>query len=80
MVLGLDQGGSFGLCCVSKDRATVSVHRFGDGEATVPNLVELCRAAFRHEVVPVDMSKQAQSAEAVRRPAGAALDMDSHVG
>jgi len=79
VVLGLDGGGSFGLCCTSKDRVLVNVNWAGARERAIPTLVELCKAAFRQRAVPVDLSKQAESAEPVRSPASAALDMDSHV-
>lgn len=79
VVLGLDGGGSFGLCCTSKDRVLVNVNWAGARERAIPVLVELCKAAFVNRVVPVDLSKQAQSAGLVRSPASAALDMDSHV-
>jgi len=79
VVLGLDGGGSFGLCCTSKDRVLVNVNWAGARERAIPTLVELCKAAFRNRAVPVDLSKQAESAELVRSPASVALDMDSHV-
>ncbi|MBI4603443.1 MAG: NAD(P)/FAD-dependent oxidoreductase, partial [Planctomycetes bacterium] len=79
VVLGLDGGGSFGLCCTSRDRALVNVNWAGARERAIPLLVDLCKAAFQHRVVPLDLSKQAASAELIRSPASAALDMDSHV-
>jgi len=79
VVLGLDGGGSFGLCCTSKDRVLVNVNWAGARERAIPLLVELCKATFANRVVPVDLSKQAQSAGLVRSPASAALDMESHV-
>jgi len=79
VVLGLDGGGSFGLLCTSKDRVSINVNWAGARERAIPALVELCKAAFRNGAVPIDLSKQAESAELVRSPASAALDMDSHV-
>ena len=79
VALGLDGGGSFGLFCTEKDRAMVNVNWAGDRERAIPALVGLCKAAFQHRAVPVDLSKQAESAGLVRSPASAALDMDSHV-
>lgn len=79
VVLGLDGGGSFGLFCTSKDRTLVNVNWAGDRERAIPMLVGLCKSAFQHLAVPIDLSKQAESAELVRSPASAALDMDSHV-
>ncbi len=79
VILGLDGGGSFGLCCVAKDRVAVSVNWRGEPSETRVLLITLCRAALENQVMPVDLSKQAAAAEVVRCPAGAALDMDTHV-
>jgi len=79
VVLGLDGGGSFGFLCTTKDRTLVNVNWAGARERAIPMLVELCKAAFQHRAVPIDLSKLAESAGLVRSPASAALDMDSHV-
>ncbi|MGB2986276.1 MAG: FAD-dependent monooxygenase, partial [Phycisphaerae bacterium] len=80
VILGLDRAGSFGLCCVSTDRMSIGVNCVGERGEAVPALVHLCRRAFEHEVVPVDLSDQARETEPLWSPASAALDMDSHVG
>jgi flavin-dependent dehydrogenase len=79
VILGLDGGGSFGLCCATPHRAVVNVNWAGERERTIPMLVELCKAAARERVVPVDLSAAARTASVIRSPASAALDMDSHV-
>jgi len=78
--LGLDNAGSFGLCCVSPDQMSVSVSMTGEREEVIPALLRVCRQAFEHKFVPVDLSDRARSAAAIRSPASVALDMDSHVG
>ncbi len=80
VVLGLDGGGSFGLICADGHRVLVNVNWAGDRKRVIPALVGLCKAAFQHRAVGVDLSRQAASAELVFSPASAALDMDSHVG
>ena len=80
VVFGLDKAGSFGMCCVASDRVSVSMHWMGEREDVVPALVHLCRQAFEHKVVPVELASLAQSARLTATPASAALDMDSHVG
>ena len=51
----------------------------GDPEETVPKLAGICRLGVDHGVLPVDLSRQVSAAKARFSPAGAALDMDSHV-
>lgn len=80
VILGLDKLGSFGMCCVSKTGQAISINWFGERTAALPAFSTLCKAAHEHDVAPVDVSEQARSAELVRSPAAAALDMDSHVG
>jgi flavin-dependent dehydrogenase len=80
VVLGLDGGGSFGLCCVTQDRVVVNVNWAGERERTLAVLTEMCKAAARERVVPLDLSPAAHKAVVIRSPAAAALDMDSHVG
>ncbi len=79
IVLGLDSGPSFGLCCLTANRAVVNVNWAGDRDRAIPMLVELCKAALREKVIPVDLTKAARTATLIRSPASAALDMDSHV-
>ena len=79
VVLGLDQSGSFGFCCVSEKATSVSIHWMGDREEAVAALVNLCRMAATRQAVPLDLSKAAASATLTASPAGAALDMESHV-
>jgi flavin-dependent dehydrogenase len=79
VVLGLDGGASFGLCTVCKNRVAVNVNWRGEANQAIPQLVKLCRLAHEKQVLPVDLSEQAASAKVLRSPAGAALDMESHV-
>ncbi len=79
VILGLDGGGSFGFCCVSPLRASLSVNWFGDPKAAIPALVKLCAVTAQHGIMPVDLSARAGSARLIRSPAAAALDLDSHV-
>jgi menaquinone-9 beta-reductase len=79
IVLGLDGAGSFGLCCVGRERVTVDANWMGEPEEAVPALVALCRRALEHHVIPVDLSREAAKAHVVRTPAAAALDIESHV-
>jgi flavin-dependent dehydrogenase len=76
----LDNGRSFGLCCLSADRVSVGVNWAGEPNGAIPALVHLCRQLAEHKVAPTDLSQQAYQAELVRSPAGVALDMESHVG
>lgn len=80
IVFGLDKIGSFGLCCVAKERMSVCINWMGERADALPELVHLSNAAYTHEVVPTDLSGEARSAPLVRSPAGVALDMDTHVG
>lgn len=80
VVLGLDGGGSFGLCCVGPRRATVGVHWRGEPGEVHSQLMKLCRDAWEHKIVPVDLTRPAGAAEIIGSPALAALDMESHVG
>jgi flavin-dependent dehydrogenase len=57
----------------------VNVNWRGEANQAVPQLVKLCRLAHEKQVLPVDLSQEAASAKVLRSPAGAALDMDSHV-
>jgi flavin-dependent dehydrogenase len=79
VILGLDGGGSFGFCCVSPARASLSVNWFGDPAPAVPALVRLCKLAAERGIMPIDLSGKAAAVKLIRSPAAAALDMDSHV-
>ena len=80
VVLGLDRKGSFGVWCVTEDRLSVSINWLGEREESVPALVNLCKTAFEHGAIPLDLSVQAATARLIPSPASEALDMDSHVG
>jgi len=80
VILGLDTQGSFGLCCVSPERLSVGVCWYGEPQRTKPLLFELCQSAANHDVAPLDLSAQVESADVIPSPASVALDMDSHVG
>ncbi len=79
VIFGLDGGGSFGLCCRSRERVTLDVNWIGPQEGALPALVRLCENAFRHQLSPVNLIGKVPTATVVRTPAAAALDMDSHV-
>lgn len=79
IVLGLDQLGSFAMCCVGRQRVSISVNWMGDQREALPTLARICRETFARGAVPVDLSKQAAAAKVIRSPASAALDMDTHV-
>jgi len=79
VILGMERGG-FGLCCAWGRGLSVGVHLRGQQDQVIPALVELCRLAYRHEVVPIDLSGRAASATVLSSPAAAALDMETHVG
>lgn len=80
VVLGLDQGASFALCCVSKNRMSVTVNWLGERSQVIPTLVQVCRHVFEHKAVPLDLSENALSATVIQADTNNALDMDSHVG
>lgn len=80
VILGLDPQGSFGLCCASPAWLSVGVCWYGEPQQTKPVLLDLCRRAFKHNIVPLDLSSQVEAADMISSPASAALDMDSHVG
>lgn len=79
VIFGLDGGGSFGLCCRSRDRVTLDVNWIGAKEGALPALARLCENAFLHKLAPVNLAAKVPTANVVRTPAAAALDMDSHV-
>jgi menaquinone-9 beta-reductase len=79
VVLGLDGGGSFGFCCVAPNRVNVDINWLGEKRDVPAALARLCKLAFEKGVVPVDLSSKAASADLLRTPAAAALDMESHV-
>ena len=80
IVLGLDHGSSFGLCSRSAECVSVSVSWVGDREEARRALIQLCRQAHEHKIVPVDLTAAAAAAPTFRLLAAAALDMDTHVG
>jgi len=80
IVLGLDRGGSFGLICHHEDRVSASVSWGGEKQEASPTLINLCKMAYAHEIMPVDIGRLAASAAVLPSPASAALDMDTHVG
>lgn len=80
VVLGLDGGGSFGLCCVGGRRVVVNINWAGERDRVIPMLATVCKVALQHHVISVDLTKQAAATKPVLTPAAAALDMDTHVG
>ena len=79
VVLGLDRAGSFAVCCVSKTLASITINLAGEREEAATQLTSVCRLAFENKLVPIDLTPLAPAAKPVASPAGAALDMDSHV-
>ncbi len=80
VVLGLDQRGSFGFACVSPDRLSVCAHWTGDRNGLLPALHTVCTRLSERSFVPRDLSALVQQAKPIRSPAGAALDIETHVG
>ncbi|MGD2110324.1 MAG: NAD(P)/FAD-dependent oxidoreductase [Phycisphaerae bacterium] len=80
LILGLDANGSFGFCCVSPRRASVSLSWRGEPRETRSVLFDIARHAFENQLVPLDLSNKVHDADVLPSPASAALDMDSHVG
>jgi len=80
VVLGMDKLGSFGVCCLSDQRVSVSINWLGEQANAITSLIALCKQAFQHEVLPIDLATQATRAKLVRSPASLALDLDTHVG
>ncbi len=79
IVLGLDGGDSFGLCCVGTDRVSVNVRWCGERSEATAALTNLCRSAYANNLTPVDLSDATGEATVTRFSAGSALDFDSHV-
>jgi len=80
VVLGLDRAGSFGQYYLRDKRLTVTVNWLGEVGDAVKTLINLCKMGHAHEILPVDLSREAASAVVVPSPAGLALDIDTHVG
>ncbi|MHC4093206.1 MAG: NAD(P)/FAD-dependent oxidoreductase, partial [Planctomycetota bacterium] len=79
VVLGLDRQGAFGLVMASESNVAVSVGGPGAGDRAVELLVRFCQRLAEHEILTRDLSAEAARARLVPNPAGAALEMDSHV-
>jgi len=80
VVLGLDKAGSFGFCALLPDRLCVSINWCGDHGSATRALSDLCQRLQMRKEIPLDLSAAAATAKPVPSPAGAALDMDTHVG
>ncbi|MCP4251486.1 MAG: hypothetical protein GY778_30995 [bacterium] len=79
VVLGLDKQGSFGLVISSGGQLSISACGHGPGDAGPGLLISLCQALVGQELAPAEAVQQAARATIQRCPAGAALEMDSHV-
>lgn len=79
-ILGLDKAGSFAVACISQDGLSVTLNWLMERESVISNLIVMCKSAFEHGVVPVDLSAEAAKAKPVRSPASVALDLETHVG
>jgi flavin-dependent dehydrogenase len=80
VVLGLNRSGSFGVCYVWGSRLSVAINWLGERNEAIPALIDLCKMAAAHGIVPADLCNEAVAERLVRSPAAEALDMDSHVG
>lgn len=80
IVLGLERSSSFAMLCVGPGRMSVNITWDGEQDQTVSALINLCRRAHEHNLIPIDLARAATTVKPVRTPASSALDMESHVG
>lgn len=80
IALGLNKAGSFALCAILPDRMAVTINWFGEREEARPAMIEVCKRAAAHGVLPMDLGADAAKATVARSPASQALDLDTHVG
>lgn len=79
VVLGLDEGHSFGLACVTKDRISLDVCWFGAAKETRPMAIQLCKKLVEQRVIPVDLTDKVSQASVIANPSSAVMDYESHV-
>ena len=80
VVLGLDKAGSFAMLYQAGKHISMGLSWTQGQGMAVPVLVNVCKAAFANDVLPVDLSSEAGAAEPIPSPASNALDMETHVG
>jgi len=80
LILGLDEGGSFGTCCLCDDRLSVCMNCKGDEKETNEALVSLCQRAHQAGVIPLELWKEPDKRKTLASIGAAALDLDTHVG
>jgi len=79
VVLGLDRQGSFGQVVADGTHLAISVCGPGQGTEAAALLAELCRSLAKAGMVPRKAVELAAKVKPRLVPAGAALEMDSHV-
>jgi flavin-dependent dehydrogenase len=80
VILGLDKSGSFAMLYRAGKQVSIGLNWTQGQGTTIPVLVNICRAAYASDVLPVDLSSEAAKVEAVASPSTNALDMETHVG
>lgn len=79
VVFGLNRQGAFGIVMDSGERTAVAVSAPDSAEEATSQLLTLCQRLTQNELAPAELASQAARTSARRSPAGAALEMDSHV-
>jgi flavin-dependent dehydrogenase len=79
VVLGLTRRGAFGMVMSRGTTVAVGVSVPGGGAVTLELLSALCQRLTHAQILTIDLSAEAANARLCHRPAGAALDMDTHV-
>lgn len=80
ITLGLNKAGSFAMCALVPDRMAVTINWFGERDEARPALIEVCKQAAAHGILPKDIGTDAAKVTVARSPAAQALDLDTHVG
>ncbi len=80
LILGLDQDGSFGICCQCGDRLSVCMNCKGDAKEANEALVSLCQSAHQAGVIPLELWNEPTKRKTFASIGAAALDLDTHVG
>lgn len=79
LILGLDGGNGFGVCTRSPAGTSVAACVVKEPARVLEHLKTLCHGAALQKILPVDLSGLTSAAKIYRSPAGAALDLESHV-
>lgn len=80
IILGLDDGNSYGLISESNHRISIDVCWFGSSDDAKQMMLKLCPQLSAHQIVSTDYSSKASKSQAIRNPPSAVMDMESHVG